>query len=60
MNCLVLNHYTSLNRQMRKGHTVSLDAIIYGEETLYLEEVLPGPDRMTVSYTHLDVYKRQS
>ena len=46
MNCLVLNHYTSLNRQMRKGSTISLESILYGEEPLYLEEILAGPDRI--------------
>lgn len=46
MDCALLNHYKSQNRPMRKGYTISLNAVVYGDEILSLEEVLSGPDRL--------------
>lgn len=46
MSNSLFEYYKSQNRQKRKGHTISLDAIIWGDEQLPLSEVLSAPDRL--------------
>lgn len=50
MGSSFMNHYKSQNRQMRKGYTVSLHSVVYGDELLSLEEVLSGPDRLMADF----------
>ena len=38
------NYYRNQNRHMRKGFTVSMDSVVYGDEYLTLSDVLAGPD----------------
>lgn len=38
------NYYRDQNRHMRKGLTISMDSVVYGDEYLTLSDVLSGPD----------------
>ncbi len=46
MDCSLVNHFRGQNRQKRKGHTISLDTLVFEDEVLPLTEVLSAPDRL--------------
>lgn len=43
-------HKRARMAQMRKGYTIPLNAVVYGDEVLLLEDVLPGPDRLMAEF----------
>ncbi len=46
MSSCLFDYYKRQNRQKRKGHTVSLDTLVFEDEVLPLTEVLSAPDRL--------------
>lgn len=51
MKSELCKHYTKQNRQKRKGYTVSIESLVYGDgEALSLQEVLSVPDTSVLDF----------
>ena len=51
MNDTLFKHFEKRNRQKRKGHTISLESIVFSDgEALSLQEVLSGPDSSMLDF----------
>jgi len=51
MNDTLCKHNEYLNRQMRKAHTINLEATIYGDDEIFsLQEIVSAPDSKMMDF----------